>query len=58
MKRDMRLVVRIGHFETSEFSRLRNPTIDMLAQGRNRHHIPMLSASWTLHQTIAKIDGQ
>lgn len=31
MKRDMRLVDRIGHFETSEFSRLRSPTIDMLA---------------------------
>jgi pyruvate/2-oxoglutarate dehydrogenase complex dihydrolipoamide acyltransferase (E2) component len=35
-------VDRIGHFETSEFSRLRNPTIDTLVWGRKRHHIPML----------------
>jgi pyruvate/2-oxoglutarate dehydrogenase complex dihydrolipoamide acyltransferase (E2) component len=35
-------VDRIGHFETSEFSRLRNPTIDTLAWGRKRHHIPIL----------------
>jgi pyruvate/2-oxoglutarate dehydrogenase complex dihydrolipoamide acyltransferase (E2) component len=35
-------VDRIGRFETSKFSRLRNPTIDTLVWGRRRHHIPML----------------
>jgi pyruvate/2-oxoglutarate dehydrogenase complex dihydrolipoamide acyltransferase (E2) component len=35
-------VDRIGHFETSEFSQLRNPTIDILDWGRKKHHIPML----------------
>jgi pyruvate/2-oxoglutarate dehydrogenase complex dihydrolipoamide acyltransferase (E2) component len=35
-------VDRIGAFETSTFSRSRNPTIDTLAWGRKRHHIPML----------------
>jgi pyruvate/2-oxoglutarate dehydrogenase complex dihydrolipoamide acyltransferase (E2) component len=35
-------VDRIGRFETSEFSQLRNPTIDTLDWGQKRHHIPML----------------
>jgi hypothetical protein len=35
-------VDRIGRFATSEFSHLRNPTIDTLTWGRRRHHIPML----------------
>lgn len=38
----MQPVDRIGRFEISKFSRLRNPTIDMLAWGRQRHHIPIL----------------
>jgi pyruvate/2-oxoglutarate dehydrogenase complex dihydrolipoamide acyltransferase (E2) component len=35
-------VDRVGTFETSAFSRLRNPTIDTLSWGRKRHHIPIL----------------
>jgi pyruvate/2-oxoglutarate dehydrogenase complex dihydrolipoamide acyltransferase (E2) component len=42
METDMKPVDQIGHFETSAFSRLRNPTIDTLDWGRKRHHIPML----------------
>jgi pyruvate/2-oxoglutarate dehydrogenase complex dihydrolipoamide acyltransferase (E2) component len=35
-------VDRVGTFETSPFSRLRNPTIDTLTWGRKRHHVPIL----------------
>ncbi len=35
-------VDRVGAFETSAFSRWRNPTIDTLSWGRKRHHIPIL----------------
>jgi pyruvate/2-oxoglutarate dehydrogenase complex dihydrolipoamide acyltransferase (E2) component len=33
---------RIGNFETRKFSRFRNPTIDTLTWGSQRHHIPIL----------------
>jgi pyruvate/2-oxoglutarate dehydrogenase complex dihydrolipoamide acyltransferase (E2) component len=32
----------IGSFKESPFSRFRNPTIDILAWGQRRHHIPIL----------------
>jgi hypothetical protein len=32
----------IGSFEQREFPDFRNPTIDTLVWGRNRHHIPIL----------------
>jgi pyruvate/2-oxoglutarate dehydrogenase complex dihydrolipoamide acyltransferase (E2) component len=32
----------IGSFEVSDFPRFRNPTIDTLVWGRQRHHIPIL----------------
>jgi pyruvate/2-oxoglutarate dehydrogenase complex dihydrolipoamide acyltransferase (E2) component len=53
-------VDRIGRFATSEFSRLRNPTIDTLTWGRRRHHIPMLleidvtAARMAIHDRKAK----
>jgi pyruvate/2-oxoglutarate dehydrogenase complex dihydrolipoamide acyltransferase (E2) component len=32
----------IGNFEKRNFSRFRNPTVDTMAWGRQRHHIPIL----------------
>lgn len=32
----------IGSFEETDFSRWRNPTVDTMAWGRQRHHIPFL----------------
>jgi pyruvate/2-oxoglutarate dehydrogenase complex dihydrolipoamide acyltransferase (E2) component len=64
MKIDMKRVDRIGRFETSKFSRLRNPTIDTLSWGRKRHHIPMLleidvtAARAAIHDRKTKTGGR
>jgi hypothetical protein len=58
MEADMQPVDRIGTFTTRKFSRFRNPTIDMLAWGSQRHHIPILleidvtAARATIHAEI------
>ncbi len=38
----MKPVDRIGRFEKRNFPQIRNPTIDTLTWGRQRHHIPIL----------------
>ncbi|MGB8699846.1 MAG: 2-oxo acid dehydrogenase subunit E2 [Thermosynechococcaceae cyanobacterium] len=38
----MKQVNLIGSFEESDMSRFRNPTIDTMVWGRQRHHVPIL----------------
>jgi pyruvate/2-oxoglutarate dehydrogenase complex dihydrolipoamide acyltransferase (E2) component len=42
MEAEMKPLDLIGSFEVSDFPRSRNPTIDTLVWGRQRHHIPIL----------------
>jgi pyruvate/2-oxoglutarate dehydrogenase complex dihydrolipoamide acyltransferase (E2) component len=42
MEAEMKPLDLIGSFEVSEFSRSRNPTIDTMLWGRQRHHVPIL----------------
>jgi pyruvate/2-oxoglutarate dehydrogenase complex dihydrolipoamide acyltransferase (E2) component len=42
LETEMKPVDLMGSFETRDFPSFRNPTIDTLNWGRQRHHIPML----------------